>query len=331
MGGRLISKLWTRATLVGMVLAVGACSSPTEPTPAPTPTPAPPPASVTLLSVTGAAPNVGGSAQLNATAAFSDGTTRSVTSQSTWRSSNPAVASVSSTGVVTGVAPGSVNITATFQAANASTPLTIPQPVTPTLSVTGRVTDGTSGAALAGADVTVITGPNAGRSGRTDSTGRYTIASITAGTMTLRADAHDPSDYHTLDRTLTVTTPAQLDFALPRVPATPPAPVPPTPAPPTGSGAFVRVDTNAITCSCSRGTIRVASNNVQIGTTGCAPQSRTFSVAPGNNRIVATDDLGSWNPIDLNVAAGQTGTVLLTCTSGAGALPEATAKTGSIR
>jgi hypothetical protein len=285
---------------------------------------------VTLLSVSGASPIVGATSQMTATAAFSDGTTQNVTTQATWRTGNAAVATVSSSGLVTGVGPGTVSITATLQSTSNSVQITVPQPVVPTFTITGRVTDGTSGSGLPGADVRITTGPNTGKSGRTDGTGRYTIPSVTAGTMTLRADANDSSDYQTLDRTLTVTGHAQLDFALPRVPATPPAPVPPTPAPPTGSGAFVRVDTNAITCSCSRGTIRVASNNVQIGTTGCAPQSRTFSVAPGNNRIVATDDLGSWSPIDLNVPAGQTGAVLLTCTGG-GALPEATVKTGSIR
>jgi hypothetical protein len=50
-----------------------------------------------------------------ATATLSDGTTQNVTSQATWRSSNPAVVTVSSAGIVTGVGSGEADVMATFQ------------------------------------------------------------------------------------------------------------------------------------------------------------------------------------------------------------------------
>src|SRR5215470_11563364 len=53
--------------------------------------------------------------QLTATATQSTGTTSDVTQQATWQSSAPAIATVSSTGLVTGVAEGDVEISATFQ------------------------------------------------------------------------------------------------------------------------------------------------------------------------------------------------------------------------
>jgi uncharacterized protein YjdB len=55
------------------------------------------------------------SVQLTATGHFADGSTQNLTSVSTWTSSVPAVATVTSSGgFVTGVAPGTVNITAVF-------------------------------------------------------------------------------------------------------------------------------------------------------------------------------------------------------------------------
>lgn len=51
--------------------------------------------------------------QLKATATYSDGSTADVTSQVTWNSANSSTASVSTSGLVTAAAPGSVNVSAT--------------------------------------------------------------------------------------------------------------------------------------------------------------------------------------------------------------------------
>jgi hypothetical protein len=58
--------------------------------------------------------NVGTSLQFIATATMSDGTIRIPTAIASWQSSNPAVATVSSSGLVTAVSSGTVTITATY-------------------------------------------------------------------------------------------------------------------------------------------------------------------------------------------------------------------------
>ncbi len=73
------------------------------------------PPTLTSVSVTPAtgSVSVGASTQLTATAKYSDGSTSNVTTQATWISSNTSDATVTS-GLVTGVAAGSVTVTASF-------------------------------------------------------------------------------------------------------------------------------------------------------------------------------------------------------------------------
>jgi Bacterial Ig-like domain (group 2) len=109
----------------------GSGAVPTAPTPpAPTPT-APPPTAPTppaptppvggqrtlsSIQLTGTnTVNVGTSSQLSATARWSDGTSEDVTRGATWQSPNPAVATVTSTGLLTGVSAGTVDVSAAFQ------------------------------------------------------------------------------------------------------------------------------------------------------------------------------------------------------------------------
>jgi uncharacterized protein YjdB len=56
---------------------------------------------------------VGETQQFKATGTISDGTVEDITSQVTWASSNPTIATISATGLATGVAPGKTTITAT--------------------------------------------------------------------------------------------------------------------------------------------------------------------------------------------------------------------------
>jgi uncharacterized protein YjdB len=71
---------------------------------------------VQSLTITGTAPAVGASKQFTVIATFQDGSTQDVTNDDPgtkgpfWASSNTTVATVSSAGVVTGVAQGSVSI-----------------------------------------------------------------------------------------------------------------------------------------------------------------------------------------------------------------------------
>ena len=52
--------------------------------------------------------------QFKATGTISDGTVEDITSQVTWTSSNPTIATISATGLATGIAPGKTSITATL-------------------------------------------------------------------------------------------------------------------------------------------------------------------------------------------------------------------------
>jgi hypothetical protein len=57
----------------------------------------------------------GQTGQVTATAFLSDGTRQDVTTQASWQSSNPAVITISATGLMTSVTSGVVTITATYQ------------------------------------------------------------------------------------------------------------------------------------------------------------------------------------------------------------------------
>ena len=70
---------------------------------------------------------VGATQQLTATATYSDGSTANVSSQASWASSNGALASVNSSGMVTTVGAGSVTVTASFSGVNGSTQVTVTQ------------------------------------------------------------------------------------------------------------------------------------------------------------------------------------------------------------
>ena len=129
------------------------------------------------LEVTGAALNAGGltitvppltlaagqSSQLAASGAYDDGTTKDVTHDVHWSSSNPAVATVDASGLVTAVAPGTATITGTLDGQSATLsvtvtnatlnvggltitvpPLTLAVGLTGQLAASGTYSDGTS-------------------------------------------------------------------------------------------------------------------------------------------------------------------------------------------
>ena len=106
--------LWARATSLALALVASgflttACGSSSTA-----------PSTVNTVTVTGAAPAVGATAQYAAVANLSNGTTENVTTTATWTSSNPDIATVSATGVVTAIAEGTVSISATFDSVTGS-------------------------------------------------------------------------------------------------------------------------------------------------------------------------------------------------------------------
>jgi Domain of unknown function (DUF4082)/Bacterial Ig-like domain (group 2) len=90
--------------------------------------PTPQPVSITVKTVQSSLPR-GISEPATATEAFSDGSTKDVTSQATWTSSNPAKVSVSAAGVITAVANGSATITASLSGLSGSVAIQAVSPV----------------------------------------------------------------------------------------------------------------------------------------------------------------------------------------------------------
>jgi hypothetical protein len=121
---------WAQMYVVFGGLWHAACggSSPAPPT-APQP---PPPAAPAVAAITvGTAGNIpavlapGTTLQLWATAASADGASTDITNTALWRSSNPELATVSSAGLLSAAAEGTVNISATHQGVGGSLQLDI--------------------------------------------------------------------------------------------------------------------------------------------------------------------------------------------------------------
>ena len=81
--------------------------------------------SITLAPVTSTALNVGSTRQLTATGGYSDGGSAALTTGVMWTSGTPSIATVSSTGLVTGVSAGSSIITATSGGVTTTTTVTV--------------------------------------------------------------------------------------------------------------------------------------------------------------------------------------------------------------
>jgi Bacterial Ig-like domain (group 2)/Putative binding domain, N-terminal len=101
--------------LASLCLAVGACGSDSPPPTTPTPTPTTTAVQVRASGDASGPLEAGQTRQLAATATQSTGATSDVTQQAAWQSSAPGVATVSATGLVTAVAQGDAEISATYQ------------------------------------------------------------------------------------------------------------------------------------------------------------------------------------------------------------------------
>src|SRR5262245_36763930 len=121
------ARVFFSAGMTALVLAglLVACDdkSPTAPTPMPSPPPRPAPSQVVLarLEVSGPATVAPGeSVKFTATAFYSDGTSRDVSSESTWDANTSAVLSVTSEGVATGNERGVAIVRAGFNGRTSS-------------------------------------------------------------------------------------------------------------------------------------------------------------------------------------------------------------------
>lgn len=149
----------------------------------------------------------GTKAQYAAIGQMSDGATQDLTATTTWRSSDGAVLSISSTGEATGGKDGEAVVAAESSAKRASLQVLVLTPGTH--RVTGLVSDG--GTPIAGATVDVIDGSRAVMSARTDADGIYRLYGLVGDVeVRVRADG-----YPDQVRGIPVTEDARLDFALP--------------------------------------------------------------------------------------------------------------------
>jgi len=88
------------------------------------------------VSPTSATVKIGATQQFKAVATYNDKSTKDVSTEATWASSDTATATVSASGLATAKAAGSANISATFEGVKGSATLTVPAPVATKVVVT---------------------------------------------------------------------------------------------------------------------------------------------------------------------------------------------------
>jgi hypothetical protein len=165
-----------RAAGITMVAMLAACSSSDK-------------SSVRSISVTAAARSAS-TYQMTARADMSDGSSRDVTGDAQWTSSNPDIATVAAGGVLTVLHSGQIEVRATYQNTTGSMSLTVsaPQPPSTLIILSGLVTETPPGGQpIAGVTIRITDGPGAGRSTMTDSQGRYGFTEFPAGQIGIEA------------------------------------------------------------------------------------------------------------------------------------------------
>lgn len=167
--------------------AIGAaCDGNRSGSPAAPTTPAPPAATVRLIVVAGS-PVSASTYQMAARADLSDGTTQDVTASSQWEVSDTNLAVVSATGMLTVLHSGHVDVRASYQQMTGTLGMTLSAPQPPPSSAFALY--GYSQEApptahpLAGVTVTIVQGPDTGKSTTTDSAGWFRFTSLQAGVI----------------------------------------------------------------------------------------------------------------------------------------------------
>jgi len=128
--------------------------------------------------------------QMIATARFADGTSRDVTTSSTWVSSDTSVATISPAGMLSIVSNGAVDVRADYQGTAASLRLVLTRPPDPRThfalsGVAHEVSPGTL--VLGSVRIAITTGPDAGMAVTTDPSGQFRFASVSATRVSLEA------------------------------------------------------------------------------------------------------------------------------------------------
>ena len=116
--------------------------------------------------------------QLSATARFVDGSSRDVTSSATWISSDPTLATVSSSGLLTAGGSGAVDVRATYQGVTGALTMQVGRPIL-RFGVSGVVREvGGGGGGLGGVRLEIVRGPGVGTVATSDASGSYRLSGV---------------------------------------------------------------------------------------------------------------------------------------------------------
>src|SRR5688500_17415196 len=152
---------WPPLLRPSLFLLVAAASAACGGSPA---SPSPAASTVSTVTVRSASDGLqtGETIQLTASAVRGDGTRLDVTTLAAWSTSDTTRATISATGLLTGVGPGSVTARATYQGATGSTPLEV-RAARRQLRVTVTETAPTESKTIGGATLEIVGGTGAGR------------------------------------------------------------------------------------------------------------------------------------------------------------------------
>jgi hypothetical protein len=173
--------------MIGTALVWGGCDSSTKMTQPTTMGP-----SVTEVTISGLPPalKVGQTAQLTASVTLSDGAKKDTTSGVTWQSTEPTVATVSSTGLLTTTGAGEALLTATLQGVKGTAKLLVSKLAPPlTLyEISGVVHESapTENVLLPDTVVQVVGGQLDGQQVSTNASGAFTLPPVTEAGFSLR-------------------------------------------------------------------------------------------------------------------------------------------------
>lgn len=142
--------------IIGALLLLASCSSGGPATPAPTPTATP--SSLTVSCDTTEFTAIGQQGRCSARVTLTNSTTQDQSAGVQWSSTDPAKVSVSSTGAIAAVAPGSAEISALYSGLSARQIVGVTAPAPPPVRVlTVTLTQGEN---LSGLYAGTVTGPN---------------------------------------------------------------------------------------------------------------------------------------------------------------------------
>jgi len=157
-----------------MLVACGGNNNTNPVSPTPTPNPSVAVSAITVTSAPASATTI----QLTATARFSDNTSRDVTAAAAWTTSNASLATVSSSGLLTAIGTGDVDVRAVYQGVTGVLKLPVTGPV-PRFALAGLVQEVRPNfRVVSNVRIELISGPDAGTFVNTDDTGFFRLSNL---------------------------------------------------------------------------------------------------------------------------------------------------------